>query len=284
MNMKLRTCLEKGIKKNFSSRGDFYGPPLGYKNLFNYDIRRVALCRLYYIELYDWLHIFFPTEVKYLKRIMINMSWAVPIIMTFLGGDDCVVKDFIKKTQHDFFENWLKFEHEIEYLGSRNYKLVLDHNPLMGLPGLNPLYIILSRLISLESIPDDFLTNDKYTYTKQGTTFNISVRNLIQYSYDTEKTSGKYNIYKISNWKTCYKTYEQEDIGLYMILCILSENRHTLTKKHKNNLSHIINSYVDTLGPIHWVHPILYYWCIDLNISIYSHGGLVISMSEYILN
>ena len=155
----------------------------------------------------------------------------------------------------------------------------------MGLSGLNPLYIIFSRLISLECVPDDFLINNKYTYTKESTTFNISIRDLIQYSYNTQKTSNKYNIYTISNWKTCYKTYEeQEDIGLYMILCILSENRRALTKKHKNNLSHIINSYVDSLSPVHWVHPVLYYWCIDLNLSIYSHGGLVIRMSEYILS
>lgn len=284
MNMKLHTCLEKGIIKKFSSRGDYYGPPLGYKNLFNYDIRRVALCRLYYSDLHDWLYVFFPIEMKYLKRIMINMSWSVPIIMTFLGGEECMQKDFIKKKQDEFFDYWLKLEYEIECFGIRKSKLISDYNPLMGLPGLNPLYIILSRLIALECVPHDFLTNDNYTYTKQGTTFNISVRNLIQYSYNTQKTTNKYNIYTISNWKTCYKTYKQEDIGLYMILCILSQNRHVLTKKHKNNLSHIINSHVDSISPIHWMHPVLYYWCIDLNLSIYSHGGLVVSMSEYILS
>ena len=146
MNMKLHTCLEKGIKNKFSSRGDFYGPPLGYKNLFNYDLRRIALCRLYYSDLHDWLYVFFPIEVKYVKRIMINMSWAVPIITSFLGGEECMCKDFIQKKQEEFFEYWLQLEHEIEYLGSRNYKLISEHNPLMGLPGLNPLYIILSRL------------------------------------------------------------------------------------------------------------------------------------------
>ena len=36
--MILSKCLDKDIHKQFSNGGNYYGPPVGYKVLFNYDI------------------------------------------------------------------------------------------------------------------------------------------------------------------------------------------------------------------------------------------------------
>lgn len=285
--MILSKCLDKDIHKQFSNGGNYYGPPVGYKLLFNYDIKRISLCRLYFKKLHNRIYIYIPNEVKYIKKILstkkIDMSWAEKSIISYVTGDKYFEKNFEKNSEKDFFSKWKKFEIEFEKPSIIKSRYISLNNPINSASGLNPLYIVFSRLISMNCIPCDFLSNEKYTYTKKEYEKTISVSYLIKNSYNSEKISNTYDIYSMTNWRFCLNNID-EPLSLYIILCILAENKNHFTELHKKNLKSIITSDINIMRYIYWKHPVLYYWCIDLNISIYNYSGLVTKLNEIILN
>ena len=111
------------------------------------------------------------------------MSWAEKSIISYLAGDKYFEKNFEKNSEKDFFSKWKKFEIEFEKPSIIKSRYISLNNPINSAPGLNPLYIVFSRLISMNCIPCDFLSNEKYTYTKKEYEKPISVLYLIKNSY-----------------------------------------------------------------------------------------------------
>ena len=291
-----------GINKNISHllSVDFIRDENNYSNfILNkhsllFDIKRVALFYNDYKKLVNWFEYQLNIELKFLDLILFfkfynyDCRYLKKKCLSFLIGEEFVnyhVLDLLYVIKsNNMIKKWVSYEYCIMSQSYRRFKNgfdIIQTNPLNLYNSFHPLYIILSRLISMKCIPDDIFVNERYKYIPFNDAginykFSINLKDIIKSTINTTSYNNYVNLYRFPRWLLIinYGSLKiQQLLGLNHILHIIYNLRFYLTSKNISNINSLLVNYNlekprNNYSFRRLIYPLIYYWCLEFNLKL----------------